>query len=110
MIPSQTRTRQMVHSDYANAAAAAVSYVKSSVRYRGLNTAGGWIRHPTEVEWKFASRIATLVLGIKMDAEYKGDFNGEYYVNQLEKLAKQSKTGNCSELSAVAFNYLKNQG
>jgi hypothetical protein len=28
----------------------------------------------------------------------------------MEKLAKDTQTGNCSELAAVAFNYLKFQG
>jgi len=97
----------MLHSQYSAAAQAAVAYVRSTIRYRGLNTAGGWIRNPLEVNQKFASRIYSLYTGAKRDAAYKGPFDPKYYINQLDRLARDAGTGNCSELSAVAFNYLE---
>lgn len=100
--------QNMLYSGYLNQAQQALNYVRSRVRYRGLNTAGGWIRNPTEVSQKFVARIYSTYLGNKRSAEYKGDFDPVVYINELEKLAYQSQTGNCSELSAVAFKYLVN--
>jgi hypothetical protein len=100
----------MLHSEYASAAQRAIDYVKSTVKYRGLNTAGGWIRNPTDVGQKFAARIESLSEGAKRSAQHKGGFSGSVYVNELEKLVVETQTGNCSELSAVAFNYLDRQG
>lgn len=100
----------MLHSGYRAAAQGAVAYVKTQVRYRGLNTAGGWIRNPLEVNQKFLARIDSKVTGSQRSDEYKGGFNGEVYINEMDKLAKDTQTGNCSELSAVAFNYLKLKG
>jgi hypothetical protein len=50
----------MVFSEYLSAAKGAITYVKSQVRYRGLNTGGGWIRDPLDVPQKFAARITSL--------------------------------------------------
>jgi len=100
----------MEFSQYVNAANAAISYVKQNVRYRGLNTAGGWIRNPAEVPQKFAARIDSVRTGSQRSAQYSGPFDGDVYINELDRLAKETGTGNCSELSAVAFNYLRNQG
>ena len=100
----------MLHSEYSKAAEAAISHVKSNVRYRGLNTGGGWIRNPIEVQQKFIARIDALLLGAKRSAEYGGSFDAELYINEVAKLAIDTQTGNCSELSAVAFLYLKAKG
>jgi hypothetical protein len=100
----------MEFSQYVNAAKAAIQYVKTSVRYRGLNTAGGWIRNPAEIPQKFSARIKSLNTGSERSANYSGPLDGDVYINELDRLAKETNTGNCSELSAVAFNYLKNQG
>ncbi len=93
-------------SDYRRAAQSAVAHVKAKVRYRGLNTAGGWIRNPLEVPQKFAARIESQVVGSRRSAAYKGEFDPVRYINELERLAIDTGTGNCSELSAVAFKYL----
>jgi hypothetical protein len=100
----------MQHSEYVAAAHAAVAHVRANVKYRGLNTGGGWIRNPANIPQKFAARIDSLQKGKERSDQYKGGFNGELYVNEMEKLAKETQTGNCSELSAVAFNYLKLRG
>jgi len=50
----------MVFSDYLSAAKNAKAHVKSQVRYRGLNTAGEWIRDPLDVQQKFAARITSI--------------------------------------------------
>lgn len=100
----------MLHSGYSNAARAGVTYVQNNVRYRGLNTPGGWIRHPTEVNEKVIARVDSLITGARRSAAYQGPFKGELYINELDRLAKDTQTGNCSELAAVAFNFLKLQG
>ena len=100
----------MEQSQYSTAAHAAINFVKNTVRYRGLNTAGGWIRNPAEIPQKFAARIDSLRKGEQRSAKYQGAFSGENYVNEMAQLAKETQTGNCSELSAVAFNFLKAQG
>lgn len=100
----------MEHSEYLAAAQAAVANVRSNVRYRGLNTGGGWIRHPSEVVEKVVARVDSVVTGLVRSSEYKGKFSGEHYINEVDKLARDTQTGNCSELAAVAFNYLKNTG
>ena len=100
----------MVHSEYLKAAQDAVAHVKSKVRYRGLNTAGGWIRHPDEVPGKFVARIASKLMGASRSAAYGGSFDGQLYIDELAKLGLESGTGNCSELSAIAFLYLKAKG
>jgi hypothetical protein len=95
---------------YRTAAEAAIDHVVRSVRYRGLNTVGGWVRHPAEVERKVVARVGSKILGALRDERHAGPFDGKRYVDELERLALQTQTGNCSELSAVAFNYLKAQG
>jgi hypothetical protein len=100
----------MEFSEYVKAAQGAVNYVKGVVRYRGLNTAGGWIRNPIEIPQKFEARIESRKLGTARSDEFTGSFDPDNYINQLDRLARDSNTGNCSELSAVAFNYLKSQG
>lgn len=93
----------MNHSDFLRAAEDALAHVRSSVRYRGLNTAGGWIRHPNEVPGKFAARIHSKILGAKRSVKYGGAFDGERYIRETARLALETQTGNCSELSSVAF-------
>jgi hypothetical protein len=93
----------MEHSKYVEAGKEALAYVRSKVRYRGLNTAGGWIRNPTEVVGKFAARIQSKRLGAARSEAYGGKFDAELYIRQMSKLAVDSNTGNCSELSALAF-------
>jgi len=100
----------MMHSEYLAAAHDAISNVRASVQYRGLNTGGGWIRDPIDVPQKFKARIDSLRMGNQRSAEYRGPFDGVLYIDEMEKLAKDTNTGNCSELSAVAFNYLKRRG
>jgi hypothetical protein len=98
-------------SEYRASANAAISEVKKNVKYRGLNTAGGWIRNPIDVPQKFAARIESMRKGAERSANSKGGgFIAETYINEMEKLAKDTNTGNCSELSAIAFNYLRSQG
>jgi len=104
----------MVHSGYVAQAKMANNYVRERVQYRGLNTAGGWIRNPVDVQQKFVARITSMAVGIAMDREYSktnldGKFHPEDYIRNLEVLAYASQTGNCSELSAVAFKYLERQ-
>jgi hypothetical protein len=94
-------------STYLRHAEETINHVRSSVRYRGLNTGAGWIRHPTEVNSKFAARIQSLILGSQRSAQYKGGPDPTVYVTQLDRLATETQTGNCSELSAVAFTYLE---
>ena len=100
----------MYQSEYRAASQGAIAYVKGHVQYRGLNTAGGWIRNPLDVSQKFAARIDSTITGMRRSSEYKGGFNRELYINEMDRLARDTQTGNCSELSAVAFNYLKVQG
>jgi hypothetical protein len=100
----------MLHSEYMAAAQRAIGHVKSTVKYRGLNTGGGWIRNPADVPQKFGARIESLREGSKRSANHTGGFVPTVYIDQLDQLAKDTQTGNCSELSAVAFNYLKAQG
>jgi hypothetical protein len=100
----------MYQSEYRAAAQGAIAYVKAHVQYRGLNTPGGWIRNPLEMNQKIVARIDSTITGLKRSSEYKGGFNRELYVNEMDRLARDTQTGNCSELSAVAFNYLKVQG
>lgn len=100
----------MHHSEYRAAANRAIAYVKSNVKYRGLNTAGGWIRNPADVPQKVSARIDSSRKGAERSAAHSGGFSGEVFVNEMDKLAKDTQTGNCSELAAVAFNSLKLQG
>lgn len=93
-------------TEYRRVAQAAIAHVKAKVRYRGLNTAGGWIRNPLEVQQKFVARVHSQILGSSRSSAYKGSFDPVRYINELERLAFDTGTGNCSELSAVAFKYL----
>ena len=93
----------MNHSQYIEAGKDALAHVRSKVRYRGLNTAGGWIRNPAEVPNKFAARIHSKWLGAQRSEAYGGKFDAEIYIKQMSKLAVDSNTGNCSELSSLAF-------
>ncbi len=99
--------RHMLHSEYTKAAQAAIAHVKANVRYRGLNTAGGWIRNPIDVPQKFAARIKSLQLGASRSEAYGGAFDGRLFIDELAKLGLETQTGNCSELSAVAFKHLE---
>ena len=100
----------MEHSGYLKAAQSAITHVKGNVRYRGLNTAGGWIRNPIEAQQKVVARLDSMITGAIRSGQRSGGFDAETYINELDRLAKDTSTGNCSELSAVAFNYLKGQG
>jgi len=100
----------MLHSEYMAAAQRAIGYVKSQVKYRGLNTGGGWIRNPADVPQKFAARIESIREGMRRNAAHTGGFVPTVYIDELARLAVDTQTGNCSELSAIAFNYLKSQG
>src|SRR5690606_10208149 len=92
---------------YTKAAQAAIAHVKASIRYRGLNTAGGWIRNPIDVPQKFAARIKSLQLGASRSEAYGGALDGRLFIDELAKLGLETQTGNCSELSAVAFKHLE---
>ena len=101
----------MVFSEYLAAAKGAVEHVKGQVRYRGLNTGGGWIRHPNEVKEKFAARIYSLYLEREnRNAMANREAGWNEFVDQWIREAKTSQTGNCCELSALAFRYLQGQG
>lgn len=101
----------MLHSEYSRKAKDAIVFVQSSVRYRGTNTAAGWIRNPLEVTEKFATRLHSKYLGAQRSADPPpGGWSHAQTVNQFDRLATDSQTGNCGELSAVAYNYLKRQG
>ncbi|WP_155121228.1 hypothetical protein [Bryobacter aggregatus] len=92
--------------EYRAMAKGALSEVRSVVRYRGLNTAGGWIRDPLNIPQKFAARLKSQSLGNERSEKYKGPFDPVRYIHEMAALAKDSNTGNCSELSAVAFKFL----
>lgn len=96
----------MLHSEYKAAAAAALTHIQAKVKYRGLNTAGGWIRHPLDVPEKFIARIQSKLIGEERSAAYNNKFNPEVYIPELAKLGIETGTGNCSELSAVGFMHL----
>src|SRR5688572_12719856 len=100
----------MLHSEYMAAAQRAIGYVKAQVKYCGLNTGGVWIRNPADVPQKFSARIESIREGSRRSAGHTGRFVPTVYIDELDKLARDTQTGNCSELSAVAFNHLKAQG
>lgn len=101
----------MVFSEYLAAAKGAIEHVKGQVRYRSLNTGGGWIRHPTEVPEKFSARMYSLDLATKnRNAMANREAGWEDFVDQWIREAKASQTGNCCELSALAYRYLQGQG
>jgi hypothetical protein len=83
---------------------------EGQVRYRGLNTAGGWIRNPGEIAGKFVARGASVVVGAMRSAEYQGGFDPRRYIRETAKLARDTQTGNCSELSSIAFERLESTG
>lgn len=58
------------------------------------------------MQQKFVARVHSQILGSSRSAAYKGSFDPVRYINELERLAFDTGTGNCSELSAVAFKYL----
>lgn len=100
----------MVFSEYLSAAKGAITYVKSQVRYRGLNTGGGWIRDPLHVPQKFAARIKSLNMESENHAAMANtDAGWDQFVDQWIREALASQTGNCCELSALAFRYLQRQ-
>ncbi|WP_225784211.1 hypothetical protein [Xenophilus sp. Marseille-Q4582] len=101
----------MLHSGYVKAAQDAIAHVKSAVRYRGLNTAGGWIRHPLEIPQKFDARIWSLQEGGRRNAARSNEaFDVQVFIDEMASLGRLSQTGNCGELSAIAFLYLKSRG
>jgi len=100
----------MVFSEYLAAAKGAIAHVKSQVRYRGLNAGGGWIRDPNEVQEKFAARLYSLYLERENRAAMANRKAGwDDFVDQWIREAKASQTGNCCELSAIAFRHLQRQ-
>ena len=101
----------MVFSEYLSAAKGAITYVKGQVRYRGLNTGGGWIRDPLHVPQKFAARIKSLNMERQnRNAMANTEAGWDQFVDQWIREALASQTGNCCELSAIAFRYLQRQG
>lgn len=101
----------MVFSEYLSAAKGAIAHVQSQVRYRGLNTGGGWIRDPLNVPQKFAARITSLNMARENRIAMQNSNAGwDNFVDQWIREAITSQTGNCCELSAVAFRHLQRQG
>ncbi len=101
----------MMPSDYLAAAKAAIRHVQTQVRYRGLNTAGGWIRHPGEDIPKFVARTRLMVDDILTRRAYADrEADWDTFVDEWARQARTTQTGNCSELSAVAFRHLEAQG
>ena len=96
----------MLHSEYLREADNAISHVKSKVRYRGLNTVGGWIRHPIEAPQKMDARCNSKIRGAIRSFMYGGPFDAGLYIKETARLAIETHTGNCSELSSVAFLFL----
>jgi len=97
----------MLHSEYIREADNAISHVKSKVRYRGLNTLGGlYLRHPLENPLKTIARLASKALGAVRSARYGGSCDAGDYIKETARLAIETHTGNCSELSSVAFLFL----
>lgn len=97
----------LLHSQYTAQAKAAIQHCKTSVRWRGLNTGGGWLRHPSEVQEKFAARIYSAVLGNYRSFQHEGPFDRRGYIREIARLGRDTQTGNCSELSGIAFEYLE---
>jgi hypothetical protein len=96
---------------YDTAAKEALKHIRSRVRYRGLNTLGGWIRNPFEGTEKFVARLTNKVMGAVADKEYGNKkFNPDYYIEQVALVGEASNTGNCSELSAIGYLYLERTG
>ena len=101
----------MVFSQYLSAAKGAIDYVKGQARYRGLNTGGRWIRDPLDVPQKFAACIKSLNMASENRAAMANIEAGwDQFVDQWIREALASQTGNCCELSAIAFRYLQRQG
>lgn len=101
----------MLHSGYVKAAQDAIAHVQSEVRYRGLNTGGGWIRHPLEIPHKFAARISLLNEGARRDAARpEAASDRQIFIDEMASLGRLAQTGNCGELSAIAFQHLKSRG
>ncbi|MBS0429734.1 MAG: hypothetical protein JSR41_20830 [Proteobacteria bacterium] len=100
----------MLHSEYVKAAQRAIAHVQSTVRYRGLNTGGGWIRHPFESNQKIVARIFNVVESrSRSAARTEGGLDRELYIDEMARAGELSNTGNCSELSAIAFRYLESR-
>jgi hypothetical protein len=96
---------------YETAAKEALKHIRSKVRYRGLNTLGGWIRNPFEGTEKFVARVTNKLMGAVADNEYGNKkFNPDYYIEQVALLGEASNAGNCSELSAIGYLYLERSG
>ena len=102
--------KPVVFSQWVSTGKAAIAHVQERVRYRGLNTAGGWIRNTSEYPNKFGARIYQKILGLYRDSQSDGSFDARTYIEQVAKLGIDSQTGNCSELSAIAFLHLEKMG
>ena len=100
----------MNRSEYLVVAEQAIQHVKAHVKYRALNTPGGWIRNPIDVPQKFSSRLAANREVDQFRNTYQGQPDPRVYIDQLDRIARASNTGNCSDLSAVAFKFLESQG
>lgn len=100
-----------MHSEYVKAAQKAIAHVQATVRYRGLNVPGNWLRHPLETEGKFIARLDNQITSWRLDAAH-GDapWTSEERIQKLADVGRQTRTGNCSELSAIAFQYLQQRG
>ncbi len=102
---------ELAYSQKVKQAEQAIAHVWGLVPYRGLNTAGGWIRRPLDVSQKFGARIASKVLENRMIDGYGGQKqHPSIIIRDGALLAKKTGTGNCSELSAIAFEFLQGLG
>ncbi len=101
----------MIFSEYLAVAKGAIAQVKGQVRYRALNTGGGWIRDPLNVPQKFAARIKSVNMASENRVAMANSNAGwDDFVDQWVREAVASQTGNCCELSAVAFRHLQRLG
>jgi hypothetical protein len=99
---------ELAYSQKVKQAEEAIRHVKSLVPYRGLNTAGGWIRRPLDVPEKFGARIASKILENRMIDGYGGQKqHPSVIIRDGAALGRKTGTGNCSELSAIAFEFLQ---
>lgn len=97
------------YSEYLGHAKNAVRHCQSAVRYRGINTPVGPIRHPFEFNNLLLAGVANFVVGRVMDA-YMPPANRPDFIKRIAMLGRVSQTGNCSELSGIAYEYLDNEG
>lgn len=99
---------EMLFSQYLGHAKAAIKHCQGAVRYRGINTPGGWLRHPLELNNLVLAGATNFVAGRVMNAYMAPPSDRMDYVKRIATLGRISQTGNCSELSGIAFEYLDN--